>query len=73
MVKPSLNLRSCLSCKFVQKGSEFYSRGCPNCEQILDMQGSQERVAGCTTAVFDGLIALTKPDESWVAKWQRIG
>lgn len=37
------------------------------------MQGSQERVAVCTTAVFDGLIALTQPEESWVAKWQRIG
>ena len=37
------------------------------------MQGSQERVADCTTSNFDGLICMLHPEESWVAKWQRIG
>lgn len=37
------------------------------------MQADGRRVAQCTTAVFDGMIAMTKPEESWVAKWQRIG
>lgn len=36
------------------------------------MQQDGRRVAQCTTAVFDGLIAMAKPEESWVAKWQRI-
>ncbi len=37
------------------------------------MQGSQDRVAECTTSNFDGMISMLRPDESWVAKWQRIG
>jgi len=37
------------------------------------MQGSQERVADFTTSNFDGLICMLQPEESWVAKWQRIG
>lgn len=37
------------------------------------MQGSQERVADFTTSNFDGLICMLRPEESWVAKWQRIG
>ena len=37
------------------------------------MQGSQDRVAECTTSNFDGMISMLRPEESWVAKWQRIG
>lgn len=37
------------------------------------MQGSQERVADFTTSNFDGLICMLQPEQSWVAKWQRIG
>lgn len=33
----------------------------------------QQRVVQCTTSNFDGLIALINPEQSWVAKWQRIG
>jgi hypothetical protein len=36
------------------------------------MRGQPERVAECTSINFDGMIAMLKPDESWVAKWQRI-
>ncbi len=36
------------------------------------MEGKASRVHQCTTAYFAGLIALVSPDESWVAKWQRI-
>lgn len=37
------------------------------------MQGSQDRVAECTTSNFDGMISMLRPEDSWVAKWQRIG
>ena len=37
------------------------------------MQGSQDRVAECTTSNFDGMISMLRPEQSWVAKWQRIG
>lgn len=36
------------------------------------MRGSPERVAECTSTIFDGMIAMIEPDESWVARWQRI-
>lgn len=39
----------------------------------MQMQGSQDRVAECTTSNFDGMISMLRPEESWVAKWQRIG
>lgn len=37
------------------------------------MMQDTEQVIRCTTSNYDGLIALIKPEESWVAKWQRIG
>lgn len=30
------------------------------------MKGDKERVLECTTSAFDGLIAMVKPEESWV-------
>jgi transcription elongation factor SPT4 len=37
------------------------------------MRGSSDRVAECTSMMYDGLIAMVEPSESWVARWQRIG
>jgi transcription elongation factor SPT4 len=37
------------------------------------MRGSHERVAECTSTIYDGMIAMLDPEESWVARWQRIG
>ncbi|KAI5479809.1 transcription elongation factor SPT4 [Pseudohyphozyma bogoriensis] len=56
---------------FLATPSEFKKEGCPNCEEYLEMKGSQDRVFDCTTAQFDGTIALMTPSKSWVAKWQR--
>ncbi|GAA5844074.1 hypothetical protein JCM9279_003723 [Rhodotorula babjevae] len=64
-------LRACLLCSFVASPAEFRKQGCPNCEDKLEMKGDQDRVMTCTTAQFDGVIAMINPDESWVAKWQR--
>lgn len=36
------------------------------------MRGSMERVAECTSTIYDGMIAMMEPEESWVARWQRI-
>jgi len=52
--------------------AQFKVDGCPNCELILEMKGSTERVLECTTGTFDGAIAIVQPDESWVAKFQRL-
>ncbi|KAK0544603.1 transcription elongation factor spt4 [Tilletia horrida] len=68
----SANLRACLQCNYVQRGSEFNAKGCPNCQESLDMQGELQRVAQFTTSRFDGILAMLDSDKSWVAKWQRI-
>ena len=51
---------------------DFRRQGCPNCEPILQLQGSDESIEECTSQVFEGLITLADPKGSWVAKWQRL-
>lgn len=50
----------------------FRDEGCPNCEEFLHLQGSQDQIETCTSQVFEGVIALADPSKSWVAKWQRL-
>jgi transcription elongation factor SPT4 len=59
-------------CSIVQAGTKFVSSGCPNCEDFLEMRHSADVVQDCTSAVFEGMIALADPNSSWVAKWQRL-
>ncbi|CAO1628996.1 unnamed protein product [Sympodiomycopsis kandeliae] len=72
MPRERKQFRACLGCNLVQSARDFVTHGCPNCGDRLDMQQDGRRVAQCTTAVFDGMIAMGKPEQSWVAKWQRI-
>jgi transcription elongation factor SPT4 len=51
---------------------KFRDIGCPNCEDVLHLAGSQEQIESCTSQVFEGLITLADPARSWVAKWQRL-
>ena len=64
-------LRACLLCSIIQSPVDFRRNGCPNCEEIMQMKQSQDRVASCTTTHFDGVIAVIDPESSWVARWQR--
>lgn len=67
------NLRACMVCSIVQPASKFRSQGCPNCEEFLELAGSgEDHIQDCTSQVFEGLITLTDPANSWVAKWQRL-
>jgi transcription elongation factor SPT4 len=50
----------------------FLKEGCPNCEEFLRLQGSMDTIIDCTSQVFEGLITLSDPSKSWVAKWQRL-
>jgi transcription elongation factor SPT4 len=50
----------------------FSSHGCPNCESLLSLAHNSDTVQECTSANFNGVIALTSPERSWVAKWQRL-
>ncbi|KAI9697700.1 MAG: Transcription elongation factor SPT4 [Bogoriella megaspora] len=66
------SLRACMVCSIVQPYSVFMKAGCPNCEEFLQLVGSGDAIADCTSQVFEGLITLAEPTQSWVAKWQRL-
>lgn len=66
------NLRACLLCSIVQPHSKFLSEGCPNCEEILQLRNSPDSIGEMTSQIFEGLITLRDPENSWVAKWQRL-
>jgi transcription elongation factor SPT4 len=66
------SLRACMVCSYVQTGSKFQSVGCPNCDDFLEMRGSSDTVLDCTSAVFEGMVALNGLEGSWVARWQRL-
>lgn len=59
-------------CSIVQTTSDFLRHGCPNCEAYLQLTNSPDAVQECTSQVFDSLITLGSPHDSWVAKWQRL-
>lgn len=50
----------------------FIREGCPNCEAFLDLTNHPDSVQECTSQVFEGLITLQDPAQSWVARWQRL-
>lgn len=65
-------LRACMVCSIVRTQSRFLRDGCPNCEAFLDLTNHPDSVQECTSQVFEGLITLADPAQSWVAKWQRL-
>ncbi|KAK6430953.1 transcription elongation factor spt4 [Oleoguttula sp. CCFEE 5521] len=65
-------LRACMVCSFVQSATKFLQNGCPNCEDFLEIRQNPDSLQECTSAVFEGMIALADPESSWVAKWQRL-
>ena len=38
----------------------------------MGLQNEPDTVKECTSQVFEGLIYLANPKESWVARWQRL-
>lgn len=59
--------RSCLRCGLIKNYNQFYENGCDNC-QFLELQERTDRVDTCTTADFAGMIAMVRPQDSWVAQ-----
>lgn len=51
---------------------QFDEEGCDNCDELLHLKGNRDKVFECTSANFDGMVALMDPSDSWVARWQRI-
>lgn len=73
IVPKDLNhLRACLMCSLLKNVEQFEIDGCDNCDQWLSLRNNRERVMNCTSPNYDGMIALTNPDDSWVARWQKL-
>ncbi|RBR12860.1 uncharacterized protein FIESC28_08450 [Fusarium coffeatum] len=66
------NLRACMICSIIMTSTRFQNEGCPNCEEFLHLQHSQDQIESCTSTVFEGVITLANPSESWIAKYQRL-
>jgi transcription elongation factor SPT4 len=64
-------LRTCLLCSLVKTVGQFKTDGCDNCDSVLRLKGSIDRVHDCTSSTFQGLVCLMT-EKSWVGKWQRI-
>eukprot|EP00057_Strongylocentrotus_purpuratus_P028194 XP_011682668.1 PREDICTED: transcription elongation factor SPT4-A [Strongylocentrotus purpuratus] len=65
-------LRACLVCSLIKTADQFEVDGCDNCAEFLQMKNNRDMVFDCTSPTFDGLISLMSPEDSWVAKWQRV-
>lgn len=63
-------LRACLVCSLIKSAEMFERQGCDNCESLLGLKDNAEKVEECTSANFDGFIAVADPQDSWVCKWQ---
>ncbi|XP_073983921.1 transcription elongation factor subunit spt4 isoform X1 [Rhodnius prolixus] len=64
--------RACLVCSLIKTFDQFEFDGCDNCDEFLRMKNNRDNVYDCTSSNFDGMIALMSPEDSWVAKWQRV-
>ena len=64
-------LRACMVTGLVKTEDQFYREGNDNVP-CLNMMNDRDMVQQCTSANFDGLIAIMKPPESWAARWQGI-
>merc|ERR1711939_1272335 len=67
------SLRACMICSIVQPQAKFSREGCPNCEEFLELRHNGDAIAEATSSVFEGLITLADPENSWVAKWRGVG
>lgn len=68
-----MNTHSIIFSIHPQTFDQFEYDGCDNCEEFLRMKNNKDNVYDHTSNNFDGIIALMSPEDSWVAKWQRIG
>jgi transcription elongation factor SPT4 len=59
-------------CSIILPQPEFLKNGCPNCDEFLELKDSMDQINECTSSNFNGCIALTDPEKSWVAKWMRL-
>mmetsp|Transcript_7724 Transcript_7724/g.23027 ORF Transcript_7724/g.23027 Transcript_7724/m.23027 type:complete len:123 (+) Transcript_7724:79-447(+) len=64
-------LRACMVTGLVKTEEQWVRDGSENVPFLLS-PNEREIVFEVTSPNFDGLVAMMKPDESWVARWQGI-
>src|SRR5438874_1728896 len=64
------DLRACIPCLLVKTYQQFDAEGCENCDK--GEFSVKDKVDDCTTMAFEGLMAMTWPERSWVARWQFV-
>lgn len=66
------NLQACIPCLLVKTFQQFREYGCENCMEAFELRENDEKIEEVTTKSFEGLVAITRPPESWVARWQFV-
>lgn len=51
-------LRACMLCSLIKTAAQFRDFGCDNCESILKLTRSTERINDCTTTQFEGYLII---------------
>ena len=66
------HVRACKRCGILKSVGQFIDQGCENCDQFLHMADDPAQVNKCTTAFYEGQVAVMDPRDSWAAKWIRV-
>ena len=79
-------LRACRGCKLIKTLLQFQDEFCDNCwvhwadgEPAVEFARQKKRTRALdiameqTTADFEGMVAMMRPADSWVAKWMQMG
>lgn len=59
-------------CGMLKSYDGFMAEGCTNCESLVRMQGSTDRVMEGTSGSWSGVVGVVTSEGSWVARWQRL-
>ncbi|KAF7682933.1 Transcription elongation factor SPT4 [Astathelohania contejeani] len=67
----SKKLKACMNCSRLETNQTFKTTGCPNCP-FLEYHRKSDNLYDGVSDSYQGMIWVIKPEQSWVAKWQRL-
>ncbi|GAM28928.1 hypothetical protein SAMD00019534_121040 [Acytostelium subglobosum LB1] len=63
------SIRACVNCGLVKTTAQFDEYGCENCDRQSERRKDRD-TGSATTTNFEGIMAIMKPTESWIARRQ---